>query len=130
MKATVIIFIVTGSAKKPTKRNYITAHKLQQQHKMKKKKPPQVSKKKLSPVPDMNNGKEDIIVMDKGTKRKLNVENEPDDDDDTRENETDAEVLFTYHFFFINLVEILYFKRTFYKISTRKSKNNMWSFRP
>ena len=122
MKATVIIFIVTGSAKKPTKRKYITAHKLQQQHKMMKKKSPQVGKKKLSPVPDMNNGKEEVIVTDKGTRRKLNVENETDDDDDTRENEADAEVLFTYHFIFINQVEILYFKRLFIKFLHVKAR--------
>ena len=107
MKATVIIFIVTCSSKKSTKRKYTTTHRLQQQHKRMKNKPPQVGKKKLSPVPDLsvsilNTSNKDVSEMDKGTKRKLNVESETDDDDDTRENEADVDqVLFTYHFIFV-----------------------------
>ena len=108
-EAIVIIFIVLGSAKKlVAKRKYTTAHRLQQQHKMMKNNPTQVGQKKLSPEPDMNNDEEDVTVTDKGTRRKLNVENETGKDDVTRENEADVQVFFSFHFSFINPDEILF----------------------
>ena len=56
----------------------------------------------------MNNDEEDVTVTDKGTRRKLNVENETDNDDDTQENEADVQVFFSFHFSFINPDEILF----------------------
>lgn len=108
-EAIVIIFIVPGSAKKPVaKRKYTTAHRLQQQHKMMKNNPTQVGQNKLSSEPDMDNDEEDVTVTDKGTRRKLNVENETGKDDVTRENEADVQVFFSFHFSFINPDEILF----------------------
>ena len=100
-EAMVIIFTVPGSAKKTVEmRKYTTTHRRQQQHKMMKNNPTQVGQKET----------------DKGTRRKLNVENETDNDDDTRENEADVQVFFSFHFTIINPDEILYFKLLFIKI--------------
>ena len=108
-EAIVIIFIVPGSAKKPVaKRKYTTAHRLQQQHKTMKNNPTQVGQKKLSSELDMNNDEEDVTVTNKRTRRKLNVKNETGNDDDTRENEADVQVFFSFHFSFINPDEILF----------------------
>ena len=70
--------------------------------------PTQVGQNKLSSEPDMDNDEEDVTVTDKGTRRKLNVENETGKDDVTRENEADVQVFFSFHFSFINLDEILF----------------------
>ena len=103
-EAIVIIFIVTVSARKPIpKRKYTTARRLMQQHQMMKNKPTQAGQKKLSPEPDMNNDEEDVTVTDKGTKRRLNVESETDNDDVTRDNEADVQVFFSFHFSFIRM---------------------------
>ena len=105
----VIIFIVPGSAQKPlAKRKYITVPRLQQQHKMMKNNSTQVGQNKLSSEPEMDNDEEDVTVTDKGTRRKLNVENETGKDDVTRENEADVQVFFSFHFSFINPDEILF----------------------
>ncbi|KAK1397428.1 hypothetical protein POM88_007291 [Heracleum sosnowskyi] len=82
---------VDDSAKKPPKHNYTTTHLLQQQHKLMQRKSPRLAKSNtLSTVPNLINGKQYVSVKETGTvRRKLNLEDEKDDD--TEENEADVE---------------------------------------
>ena len=76
----------------------------------------------------MDNDEEDVTVTDKGTQRKLNVENETDNDDDTQENEADVQLFFNFRFSFINPDEILYFKLLFIKILHVKARTGFQCF--
>lgn len=98
MKFTTLIFVVTGSAKKPAKRKYTTTNLLLQQHKMITRSSPRLSKgNKISPFPGLITSKQDVAMNDKGTaRRKLHLDNQTDDDADIGDNNVDIEVHLTY----------------------------------